>query len=112
MLIWAYVYCAIFVIGGVFTLFDKDRLRKPYQPAGEILDCLCGVLVFLVGYRVLAFDNSAAISTLCIVYTFAWYYHAHKKYFDYQSLKPISMNRQLSCMKNSVQNLQICVRQR
>jgi len=87
MPIWGYIYCGIFVCSCGFSLFDKDRLKRSYQPAGEILDCLCAFLIFLIGFNILEFENSAVISTLCFVYTMAWSYHAHRHYLDYDKFK-------------------------
>lgn len=87
MPIWAYFYCCVFLLSCCFGLFDKNHLRRPYQPAGEILDCLCGILIFLIGFSVVQFEFAATISTLCFIYTFAWSYHSHRHYLHYEKFK-------------------------
>ncbi|MBF7074447.1 hypothetical protein ISG33_13655 [Glaciecola sp. MH2013] len=87
MPIWAYFYCCVFLLSCAFGLFDKNRLRRSYQPAGEILYCLCGVLIFLIGFSVVQFEFSTTLSTLCFVYTFTWSYHAHRHYLNYENFK-------------------------
>lgn len=85
MPIWAYVYCGIIVASCLFNIRDKRRLKKVYQPAGEILYCVLGVLVFLIAYSVVVVSQPVAISTTCFLYTLAWSYHAHRHYLDYET---------------------------
>ena len=85
MPIWGYFYCGLFLFSCCFSIFDKDRLKTSYQPAGEILDCLCATVIFLIGFSVVQFQFNVLISSLCFVYTFAWSYHAHRHYLTEQT---------------------------
>ncbi|MFT4808382.1 MAG: hypothetical protein ACI96N_003051 [Arenicella sp.] len=85
--LWGDFYCGLFLVSCCFSLFDKDRLKKPYQPAGEILDFICGILIFLIAFSVLHFQQAPLISFLCFIYTFVWSYHAHRHYLNFESFK-------------------------
>ena len=37
---WAYIYCGFIVCNSLFCLVAKNRLKRSYQPAGELLDSL------------------------------------------------------------------------
>ncbi len=86
MPIWAYIYCGLFIFSCCFSLFDKDRLRRQYQPAGEILDCLCGILIFLIGFTVIELHQAPLISSLCFMFNIAWSYHAHRHYLNFEKI--------------------------
>jgi len=85
--IWAYIYC-VFVIGGTcYAIFDKDKLPRAYTVAGDILDGLCCINVFLIAFNQVAFAHPNIVSTLCFIYTLAWSYHAHRHYFSYPKFR-------------------------
>lgn len=87
MPIWAYIYCGFVLFGTCFALFDRDRIKRTYVVAGDILDGICGVVVFLIAYNMLSLRHPEVVSTLCFIFTFAWSYHAHRHYLNYQKFK-------------------------
>ena len=91
MPVWTYIYCGFIVFGSMFNLFDKQRLKRLYQPVGEIACGLCGIAVFLIAYQVIDLPHAPVISSLCFVYTWVWAFHAHRHYIrdiiDYQKFR-------------------------
>lgn len=87
MPIWGYLYCGLFILSCCFSLYDRDRLKRSYQPAGEILDCICGIGIFLLAFEVIQLQQQVVIASLFFVYTFAWSYHAHRHYLNYDKFK-------------------------
>lgn len=87
MPLWAYIYCGLIIFGTGFNLIDKHRLKRSYQPAGEVMSALCGIAVFLIAYQVIDLLHAPVISSLCFLYTWVWSFHAHRQYLDYQKFK-------------------------
>ncbi len=87
MPIWAYIYCGFIVLSSLFCIVSEDRLRKVYQPAGEIFDSICGIIVFLIAFNVIEFEHNKLVSTGAFALSFAWSCHAHRQFLDYQSFK-------------------------
>lgn len=91
MPVWAYIYCGFIVIGTLYNLFDKQRLKRSYQPVGEIVYGLSGISVFLVAYQVFDLAHAPVISSLCFIYTLVWAFHAHRHWIkdiiDYQKFR-------------------------
>jgi len=84
---WAYIYCGFIVCNSLFCLVAKNRLKRSYQPAGELLDSLLAICIFLIAYGVVQFEHEKLISTVAFILTFAWSYHAHRQFLDFQSFK-------------------------
>ena len=87
MPLWGYFYCGLFLVSCCFSLFDKNRLKKSYQPAGEILDFICGTLIFLIAFNVVQLQQAVVISFFCFIYTILWSYHAHRHYLNFESFR-------------------------
>lgn len=84
---WAYIYCSFIVFSSVFCLFAKDRLRKSYQPAGEVLDAICAICIFLIAFNILKVEYEKLIATTAVFFSIFWSYHAHRQFFDYEKFK-------------------------
>jgi len=83
MPIWAYIYCGFCILGTCLALNDKRRLQRSYQPAGEILNGVCTIAVFLIAYQVILLSHAPLISTLCFAYTVFWAVHAHRQLLNF-----------------------------
>ncbi|MGO4892559.1 hypothetical protein [Flavobacterium sp. W21_SRS_FM6] len=79
---WVYFYVLLIVLGTLFNLFDKNRLKAIYQPFGEVLNASCCILIFLLAYNVIESENKVVISSLCFLFTFGWSGWAYQKSFS------------------------------
>jgi len=83
MPIWAIVYCGIIIIGSLCGLYDKDKIKKSYQPFGEILCGISGIYIFIAAFYE-TWNIHIVVTTAAFIYVNFWFYHAHRHYFTYE----------------------------
>lgn len=105
MPIWAYCYCGLILAGTIFNLFDKDKIKNTYQFSGETLAGICAFLLFLIAYNIVDFGYSQFISTLLVIYTTFWAYHAQRHYLNYEKFKTDIHNSAIEEHEKMVQEL-------
>ncbi len=79
---WVYFYVLLIVLGTLFNLFEKNRLKAIYQPFGEVLNASSCILIFLLAYNVIEIGNKVAISSICVLFSFGWSGWAYQKSFS------------------------------
>jgi hypothetical protein len=103
--IWAYCYCGLILAGTIFNLYDKDKIKNAYQFSGETLAGICAVLVFLIAYNVVDISFPQFISTLLVIYTTFWTYHAQRHYLNYEKFKKVIHNSAIEVHEKMVKEL-------
>ncbi len=68
---WAYIYCGLIIVSGLFSVFC-NRSKASYYIPGELLSVVIAISFFLIYYHVISRPTNVFIPILMIAYMVYW----------------------------------------
>lgn len=88
MPIWSYVYLFLIFASNCYVV-SHENPRSVIHYLGEFLSFLSCVVVFAISYQVITVSYPILLSSLALVYPFAWSVIAYRQHYSF-FLKPAS----------------------